>query len=423
MKDPAFRLTHTLLAALLVGLLLGCTLISAAAPADDVYHFTAGEFSDSVALPLTGIYVSQVPASADARIYYGDRVLRPGDVVPAQALDRLFLQPVAAQDRETALVYLPITDAGVGKARTLKVSIFAGRDKAPSAEDVSLETYKNIPNTGAFSASDPEGDPLSYQILTAPTRGSVEVGADGAFTYTPAKNKVGKDSFTYVAVDPAGNTSNSATVFVEILKPAASPAFADMASDPAQFSAMWLRQNQLYSGETLAGVSYFGPEKPVSRGEFLVMVMKLAGIQPDDAQLTSGFADEGDTPQWMRPYLVSALRHGIISGVHSADGLVFRPDAAVTQAEAAVMLQNVLALPKSSAALDEETLSSVPAWAENAVATLNTAGICLDPDAAGQPLTRRDAARLLYESSRLLPEKAGGFSPVSWVKSKLEALF
>ena len=45
---------------------------------------------------------------------------------------------------------------------------------------------------------------------------------------------------------------------------------------------------------------------------------------------------------------VSALRAGIISGVNSDDGLVFRPNTALTQAEAAVMLQNVLDLPASS---------------------------------------------------------------------------
>ena len=392
----------------------------------DVYHFTQEDFSKTVAADLNGIYISQVPSATVAQICYGDRVLCPGDVVPSSVLDQLTLLPVATTDQDAAIVYLPITSAGVGEARTLKVGIFSGKNKAPTAQDVSMETYKNIPNTSNFSATDPEGEEIAYQIISAPTRGSVEIGSDGTFTYTPAKNKVGKDSFTYVAVDPAGNTSNTATVSVEILKASDKTTFADMVGDSDQFVAMWMRENDLFAGEEVAGTTCFGPDKEITRGEFLVMVMKLANIAPDDAQLTSGFADESQTPQWMRPYLVSALRSGIISGVNSEEGLVFRPTAALTQAEAAVMLQNILDLPSSSSvgSFDTEETSDVPAWAENAMATLNTAGIPLSQEDAMETVSRREAANLLYASSRLLPEQAEeDDSVISWIKDKLSFLF
>ncbi|MFR8332989.1 MAG: Ig-like domain-containing protein [Oscillospiraceae bacterium] len=45
------------------------------------------------------------------------------------------------------------------------------------------------------------------------------MGEDGAFTHTPKKNKVGKDSFSFTATDEAGAVSNEATVTIEILKP------------------------------------------------------------------------------------------------------------------------------------------------------------------------------------------------------------
>ena len=318
-------------ALVLTVLLLSCCLsvsaLDATNPAlySDAYHFTQEDFAKSVSSELTGIYVSQVPSAAIAQIYYGDRVLCPGDVLPSSVLGELTLQPVSRNDQTAAIVYLPITHSGVGQARTLEVGIFSGKNKAPTAQDVTMETYKNIANTAKFSASDPENEELTYQIITAPTRGSVEINADGTFSYTPAKNKVGKDTFTYVAVDPAGNTSNTATVSIEILKATDKMTFDDMRGDKDQFVAMWMRKTGIFSGEEVVGKTCFGPDKEVSRGEFLVMVMKMAGMQPDDAQLTSGFADESQTPEWMRPYLVSALRAGVISGVNSDDGLGVPP--------------------------------------------------------------------------------------------------
>ena len=44
------------------------------------------------------------------------------------------------------------------------------------------------------------------------------------------------------------------------------------------------------------------------------MAMHLLDSAPEEAALTSGFADETDTPQWMRPNIVSALRSGVVSG-------------------------------------------------------------------------------------------------------------
>ena len=67
-----------------------------------------------------------------------------------------------------------------------------------------METYKNLPNTASFRAKDPEGEAVTYAVLRQPKRGTVTLDGQGGFTYTPKKNKVGVDSFTYTATDPAG---------------------------------------------------------------------------------------------------------------------------------------------------------------------------------------------------------------------------
>ena len=48
------------------------------------------------------------------------------------------------------------------------------------------------------------------------------------FVYTPYENKTGKDSFTYVAVDAVGNSSDPATVKIKIEKPNTKVTYADM---------------------------------------------------------------------------------------------------------------------------------------------------------------------------------------------------
>src|SRR6185295_10057103 len=56
--------------------------------------------------------------------------------------------------------------------------------------------------------SDPDGDTLSTVKITDPAHGTVSLNANGGFTYTPASNYFGADSFSYQASD---GTTNSAT--------------------------------------------------------------------------------------------------------------------------------------------------------------------------------------------------------------------
>ena len=52
--------------------------------------------------------------------------------------------------------------------------------------------------------SDVEGDALTAVLVSGPANGTLALNADGSFTYTPAANYNGADSFTYKANDGAG---------------------------------------------------------------------------------------------------------------------------------------------------------------------------------------------------------------------------
>lgn len=61
--------------------------------------------------------------------------------------------------------------------------------------------------TGTLNATDGEDDPLSYSITAAPSNGTVAIGADGSYIYTPSESLAydgTTDSFTVTASDAGG---------------------------------------------------------------------------------------------------------------------------------------------------------------------------------------------------------------------------
>lgn len=88
-------------------------------------------------------------------------------------------------------------------------------NRAPVAQDISLITTVDTPISSALLATDRDGDDLSYQLLSNPRLGILQVfnPASGAFTYV--SNTAGVDSFTFQANDSRSN-SNTATVTITI---------------------------------------------------------------------------------------------------------------------------------------------------------------------------------------------------------------
>jgi hypothetical protein len=90
---------------------------------------------------------------------------------------------------------------------------------APVAQDDTAQTNEDTSITFSLTDNDTdaEGDMVvaSAAVLVAPTKGNVSI-TNGVATYTPTQNETGTDSFTYTVKDAAGNTSNTATVTVDI---------------------------------------------------------------------------------------------------------------------------------------------------------------------------------------------------------------
>ena len=356
---------------------------------DAVYCFTSEDFGDGE--PLVGICITQLPQAQTGTVLLGSRVLQPGDILTAEQLAQMTFAPVRTEEDVDAVVtYLPIYEGRVERPATMTIAVRGKEDKIPVAEDFSVETYKNLPNEGKLKASDPERMALTYSVIRQPRRGEVTIHADGTFTYTPKKNKVGVDSFTYTAADPSGNVSREATVTVRILKPADGARYTDTVDKSCRFEAEWLRNTGLFIGEKVGGEACFHPEKSVNKGEFLAMVMKMLEIPVEKQISYSGMAE--NAPEWLKPYLAAAVRSGLMAGWPDSETGVFEAEAPVTGAEAAVMLQNALDL---SGTLSEEQ-EEMTTWADTALAVMNENGFLLT---AEETLTRGQVAELLYQAS------------------------
>jgi hypothetical protein len=87
-----------------------------------------------------------------------------------------------------------------------------GGNRAPVANAQSVSTSEDQAVDVTLTATDADGDPLTYRIVTPPEHGTL-TGTGAVRTYTPAPDFDGSDSFTFVADD---GTSESAPASVDV---------------------------------------------------------------------------------------------------------------------------------------------------------------------------------------------------------------
>lgn len=393
-----------LLCAFAAMLCLGAPVLQVSAAeveCDAAYCFSAADFSAEE--NLAGICITGLPEAGAGTVMLGQRVLRPGDVLTAEQIAQVTFYPLQTEtDLHAQMTYLPIYKDRVESVTVMSLAVIGKTDQAPVAEDSAMETYKNLPNEAVLKVKDPEGKALTFTVTRQPRRGDVVIREDGSFHYTPKKNKVGIDSFTYTATDPAGNVSREATVTVTITKPTDAAQYTDTAGESCRFAAEWMKNTGIFVSESVGGNRCFRPEQDVSRGEFLTMLVSVLELEPDEEVAYTGF--EGENPDWLRPYLAAAMRSGLVSGLPNVETLDMA--TAISGAEAAVMLQNALDL---SCAAETVTTDGnpVPQWAADAMRTLDEHGIVLE---AERCLTRADAAQVMYQVSLLAPEAPGAIA-------------
>jgi hypothetical protein len=169
-----------------------------------------GSFNNSVSVTLSS-------ATSGASIYY-----TTDDSTPTRS-STLYSGAFTLSSSATIKAFSVKTgnsDSAVASAAFTKNSI-------PIANNGTLTTFKNIAANGTLSASDADGDTLTFSIVANGTLGTAAISnaSTGAYTYTPNANVKGTDTVTFRVSDGKVN-SNTATITVTILnrKPLANSA-------------------------------------------------------------------------------------------------------------------------------------------------------------------------------------------------------
>lgn len=149
-------------------------------------------------------------ASATQRSAASPRTRKPAPA-SAAAGTRTSAPPAATVRRQPAAKI-----AGVSVKTVTKTSAATARDPIAATFFNETPTLSWTANpgqsstgvvTGMLNATDVDGDPLSYSVTTGPNNGTVSVGGDGSYTYTPFESHAYDgtvDSFTVTASDAGG---------------------------------------------------------------------------------------------------------------------------------------------------------------------------------------------------------------------------
>ena len=376
------------------------------AVAGDTVRFSAADFKAAMGIRrFDGITLTSLPAKAEGTLYFGETTVAAGITVPRESLSSLTFVPTSDKVKEAVFTFT--CDSYAGGAEIACTIRFAERlNYAPTVRDVAasrlVSTYADHAVEGTLCAADPEGDALEFIVVEMPERGTLTLldRAHGDFRYTPAEGYTGRDEFTFVVRDVYGNYSEAATVSVTVAKKASDLDYADMVGAPASLPALVLANEGIMLGTLQGDGMYFFPEGEVTRGEFLTMAMKAAGMAPRAGLTNTVFDDNDEIPTGLRPYVAAAQEAGYVIGNLSERGLTFESDTPISRGEAAVILSRILRAdtPVSTPLFPDE--GDVTSRTHNAVMAMCAMGVYSRTEegalAASALLDRATAAEMLY---------------------------
>ncbi len=361
-------------------------------------------FSEEDFLPVfgesefLGIIITELPSLSDGVLKLGTVDVGKGQIISKNAIKALRFLP-NEEGKTATFGFLPY-----GKTYendfVCTVYMLDSLNFAPTAGTGMLSAVEEVPVFSSLSAKDPEGDALTYQLVIPPQNGTLALQKDGSYSYTANKNSAGEDSFSYVAVDPYGNRSAPCEVIIRTEKNTSGIVYSDLKDAKSAHSAVLLAEKNAFIGEKIGTEWYFYPEKTVTRGEFLVMAMKMNDIETELlAADDSGFADSDSFSPSENKYIAAAAGLGITFGIETENGRCFMPDEPITSAQASTIISRIAGLLGYD--LDDAVLASARTDAEisdEGMAILSSVGLAVEGE-RNEKITRADAAELLYQLS------------------------
>lgn len=369
------------------------------APAGESVRF--GEDFFDVALggaPLSALTVTRLPDATAGELMLGYGEVSASQTVLRENFSYLSYAPVSGE--EASFCFVPVTrDGAMGYEVCCTLRFTEGQNGAPVGESEALQTHAGLSLDGVLAADDPEGDALFFEVVSYPENGTLTLdGTTGAFTYLPAEGFDGEDAFTWRVQDENGRFGESCAVSLTVHPLATGYYYADMEGNAAHSAALSVTERALMSGEMIGGKPYFHPERTLTRAAFVTMLLRAAEIECPAAEST-GYTDDADIPPHMRGAIKVARERGWLG-----EDTVFRPNDAVTRAEAAKIAAGALGL--SAPSYDEAVRDhdQIPVGAVDALYAVFEGGyLPVMSDGTLSPaakLTRAECAVLLARAVR-----------------------
>ena len=380
--------------------------------------FTADDIERAMNMSeLNYITVTKLPDPSLGTLFVGSTGAAVGQTVSAANLS--FLSYAAADDTKPSEATVGFTVNGWGYEMNCRLCLTDKLNYTPTTSlaprlALSVMTYCDLPMSGTLSAYDPEGDELTFEIVRYASSGRVTLSDKhtGAYVYTPDKSFTGKDEFQYVVRDRYGNYSTAATVSISVDGKPASVEYVDIVDSVYAGSVIRITSRGIMNGTQVGNACYFKPDESISRVEFLVTAMNVAGINEEvldaagiKANTHTGFDDNDAIPESMRGYVKLASTRGYIQGKIVDGRTVFAPNESITRAEAAVILSNIIGYANQTAVSAFADVDSVPAWSMQALSSLRSLGVLGCPDGkagASVVMTRGESAEWLCKTMQLI---------------------
>ncbi len=347
---------------------------------------------------VRGAEVSAITVTTLPDVTAGELLLGQGEVSVGQRINRENLSylsyiPLDGVDK-ASFSFVPQTQAG-DCSYTLECQLLS-LDRAnccpvPTGSVSAVSTHATLGVTGTLAAEDPEGDALYFEVTEYPAHGTLSLDAKtGDFSYLPTGDFHGEDTFRWRVQDTYGAFAEPCEVKITVRELATGYLFSDIEDAKRHSCALLVSEKGLLSGEKLGGKHYFHPNRALSRAAFVTILLEAAEIKVEDAEDT-GFTDNADIPRGMR----GAVKYAKDQGWLGTDA-VFRPQDAITRAEAATIAAKVLGLSapgygdtvKDHAGIPVSVVDALYAAYEGGYITTSAGGELLHAEA----LTRGDAA-------------------------------
>lgn len=378
------------------------------------YYFSEDVFARSLNLAdVSYITVTSLPDVTEGELLIGSSRVTEGQLISGDNLRMVSYVPkIEDAPGSASFTFSP---NGATYDITCHVYLLDQLNYSPTlsiaqGESLCISTHRNFVGYGTLSAYDPEGDSLTYEVVSRPKYGLVIMtdASCGEYVYLPRLGYTGSDSFTYIARDQYGNYSASATVSVQVTAPSVSVVYADMTGRKEYNAALTMAEIGIMQGTELDDKTYFYPEQTVSRVEFLTMAMQAIGIGSVPTITDTGFFDDDAIAAEDKGYVAAAYSLGYVKGTTNDEGeLCFLPDSPITRAEAAVILRRMVDAKTPDLTPAFADSSDIPAWAGEAIATLSSLGIMPTSGGAVEPnesMTRGQTAMMLSALWRQLQQ-------------------